>query len=52
MTKGQKREREYWKKKFEEEAKEQRAFRAASKPLTQQSFEEWKAAREKAQGRD
>lgn len=49
MERAQKRQREYWKKKFKEEAEQQKKqeLRQTSKPLTQQSFEEWKAEKRK-----
>ena len=39
-------------KQWEAEQQENQVFRATSKPLTQQSFEEWKAARKDTRGRD
>ena len=39
-------------KKWESEQQENQTFRQASRPLTQQSFEEWKAARKDTRGRD
>lgn len=49
MKRNEERQREYWKKKFKEEAEQQenQEFHQASKPLTQQSFEEWKAEKRK-----
>ena len=44
--------KEKWRKEWEAEQQENQMFHQTSKPLTQQSFEEWKAAKEKAQGRD
>lgn len=45
--KGEKRQKEQWKKELKAEQQEKQEFRQASKPLTQQSFEEWKAEKRK-----
>ena len=46
-TPKEKRLRKQWEAEREAEEKVNQEFRAASKPLTQQSFEEWKAANKK-----
>ncbi|WP_130871166.1 hypothetical protein [Intestinimonas massiliensis (ex Afouda et al. 2020)] len=46
-TPKEKRFRKQWEAEREAEEKANQEFRAASKPLTQQSFEEWKAANKK-----
>lgn len=51
MHKSNERQRKYWKTKLEAERKYERKeneiFQSATKPLTQQSFEEWKAEKQK-----
>ena len=51
MHKNDERQRKYWKTKLEAESKyeqkEAETIRATTKPLTQQSFEEWKAEKRK-----
>lgn len=46
-TPYEKKLRKKWETEREAEEKANQEFRAASKPLTQQSFEEWKAANKK-----